>query len=161
VLPRWQRDDSRRSTVLDATLGRVRARLLELAELGGEDAAEVGRRLVDAVDDSLQLALLDLLATVAAEVNGQLDGLRVEVRGSSDPEVVVVADERGGPAPSADDLSARLTLRLPPALKDRITAAADREGVSVNAWVVRVLDRAGERSGPRGVGRQLRGYASS
>jgi hypothetical protein len=148
-------------SVLAPTLARIRTRLADLADLGGPDTAEAGRRLVDALDDALQLALLELLATVAAEINAQLDGARVEVRGTTDPELEVVQDESSGPAPGADELTARLTLRLPPELKVRLSEAAEREGVSVNAWVVRALDRAGERRGPRGAGRQLRGYASS
>ena len=69
----------------------------------------------------------------------------VEVRlAGRDPELVyvdepVVADEP--PAPG-DDLSARITLRLPDGLKASLEAAAAREGISTNAWIVRALARA-------------------
>ena len=41
-----------------------------------------------------------------------------------------------------DDLSARITLRLPEGLKVQIEAVANSEGVSTNAWIVRALSRA-------------------
>jgi hypothetical protein len=54
--------------------------------------------------------------------------------------------DRGVPAVD-DDVdddgeAARITLRLPLPLKDRIESAAAREGVSVNAWLVRTLRQA-------------------
>jgi hypothetical protein len=56
-----------------------------------------------------------------------------------------------------------VTLRLPEALKASVEAAAAREGISTNAWIVRALSRSldaraaiGRRSGNR-----LQGFASS
>jgi predicted HicB family RNase H-like nuclease len=61
----------------------------------------------------------------------------------------------------SDDLSARITLRLPEGLKVRIETAASVEGVSVNAWIVRVLTRmASGARGPR-VGSRLTGFGRS
>lgn len=145
--------------MLDATVSRIRGQLEELADLGDDAAAEAGHRIVAAIDDSLRLALLELLTTVAAEINAQLDDAHVEVRLGADPHVVVI-DDAGREAPVTEDLTARLTLRLPPGLKDRLTERADRDGVSVNAWVVRALERASDRPS-RSVGRQMRGYARS
>lgn len=145
--------------MLDPTVARIRAQLEELADLGDAVAADAGRRIVAAVDDGLRLALLELLTTVAAEINAQLDDAHVEVRMGADPQVVIV-DDADPRTPSTEDLSARLTLRLPPGLKDRVTARADREGTSVNAWVLQALERATDRPARR-TGRQLRGYASS
>ena len=65
------------------------------------------------------------------------------------------------PAPG-DDLSARITLRLPEALKAQVEAAASREGVSTNAWIVRALSRANEPQSARTrSGNRLQGFAQS
>jgi hypothetical protein len=82
-----------------------------------------------------------------------------------DPELVLV-EEPGATdeAPSfpGDDTSARITLRLPEGLKVQVEAAAAREGVSTNAWIVRALARALEprASRVRG-GHRLQGFAQS
>jgi predicted HicB family RNase H-like nuclease len=143
--------------VLDPTIARIRGQLEELAALGDAVAADAGRRIVAAVDDGLRVALLELLTTVAAEINAQLDDAHVEVRMGADPQVVLV-DDADPRTPSTEDLSARLTLRLPPGLKDRVTARADREGISVNAWVLQALDRASDRPA-RPAGRRRPGGA--
>jgi hypothetical protein len=146
--------------VLDATIDAVQRRLDEIIRLGNEEVAEAGARIGAVLDDSLRIALLDLLAGVATEVSSQLDDAHVEVRVGDDPPVVGVHDREPTATPS-EDHSARLTLRLPPELKDRITERADRAGLSVNAWVVQTLQRGVERPGPRPTGRRLQGRASS
>ena len=40
---------------------------------------------------------------------------------------------------------ARINLRLPDQLKSRVEQAADREGLSINAWLVRAVAAAVER----------------
>ena len=64
------------------------------------------------------------------------------------------------PAPG-DDLSARITLRLPEGLKTGIEVAAAREGVSTNAWIVRALARAVEPRSARRSSNRLQGFARS
>jgi hypothetical protein len=61
-------------------------------------------------------------------------------------------------------LVARISLRLPEGLKVAIEAAATREGVSVNSWLVRSLARAvgsGSGGGRRGAGNRLTGFGRS
>ena len=57
-------------------------------------------------------------------------------------------------------MTARISLRLPEGLKASIDAAAAREGVSVNTWLVRALTRSltGGTSRP---GKRLTGFAKS
>ena len=43
--------------------------------------------------------------------------------------------------PTDEDFDARITLRLPPSLKDLIEDAAGMTGESVNAWVVEALGK--------------------
>lgn len=141
----------------------IQADLATAAALGDEASAVAGGRLAAAVASSLQLRLLDVLTEATLGLNAQLASGHVEVRlAGRDPELVLV-DDRGGmaeapPAPG-DDLSARITLRLPEALKVQIEAVASSEGVSVNAWIVRALSRSLEPQWGRARGgHRLQGF---
>ena len=141
----------------------IQADLATAAALGDEASAVAGERLAAAVAASLQLRLLDVLTEATLALNAQLASGQVEVRlAGRDPELVLV-DDRGGqaetpPAPG-DDLSARITLRLPEALKVRIEAGASSEGVSANAWIVRALSRSLEpQRGRARSGNRLQGF---
>jgi hypothetical protein len=132
--------------------------------LGDESLADALRRLVDASEPALRLRLQDLLSEVAVSLNGQLVSGHVEVRlAGRDPELVYVDDPLAPEEPPApgDDLSARITLRLPEALKGSLEAAAAREGVSANAWIVRALARALEPRAARRSSNRLQGFARS
>ena len=56
------------------------------------------------------------------------------------------------PAAEGEPGTARLTLRLPDSLKARVEAAAARDGVSVNTWLVRAAGRSLETPRPRPAG---------
>lgn len=141
--------------------------LAAAAALGDDETAEAGRKLAGAVEATLQLRLLDVLTEASLVLNGQLRAGHVEVRlVGRDPDLVFVDEPDAPDEPPApgDDLSARITLRLPEALKDAVEAAADREGISTNAWIVRALKREVDGGGRRGGGRvrggnRLQGYA--
>ena len=124
----------------------IQSDLTAAAALGDEASAAVGERLAAAVAPSIQLRLLGVLTEATLALNAQLSTVHVEVRlVGRDPELVLVDDQAvaAEPPPSpGDDLSARMTLRLPELLKRQIEAASAREGVSANAWVVRALARA-------------------
>ena len=144
----------------------IQSDLAAAAALGGEDAAEAGRRLAAAVESSLQLRLLDVLTEASLALNQQLSSGHVEVRlAGREPELVLVAEQEADGEQAAypgDDTSARITLRLPEGLKAQIEAAAAREGVSTNAWVVRALARALEPGSARARGgHRLQGFAQS
>src|SRR3954468_894107 len=121
----------------------LKADLTAVAELGDEQTAEAAGRLVLTLQASRGLPLLDALSEAALELNDKLPGGHVEVRlAGQDPELVYVGKERDAPATPADDaFTARVSLRLPDALKGAIETAAAREGVSVNTWIVRALSR--------------------
>jgi predicted HicB family RNase H-like nuclease len=60
--------------------------------------------------------------------------------------------------PDEDDLSARITLRLPDRLKSSAEASAASAGLSLNAWLIRSVKAAiDRRPGTRG----FKGYARS
>ena len=122
----------------------IQSDLAAAAALGDEAAAEAGRRLSEALESSLHLRLLDVLTEAALDLDLQLSSGRVEVRlAGRDPQLVLVEEPAAGePATPGDDLSARITLRLPESLKGSLEQAAAREGISTNAWIVRALARA-------------------
>ena len=135
----------------------VRADLESAAAVGGEALVEAAGRLSAALDASMRLALLDALSEAAMELSSQLAAGRIEVRlAGRDVELTYVADAPAPPA-AEEDSSARITLRLPERLKADAEAAAARDGVSTNAWLVRAVTSA---VGQRRVGNRLRGYAS-
>jgi hypothetical protein len=140
----------------------LRSDLATAASLGDERAAEVGARLADAVARSAPIRFLEALGDALLEANEQLPSGHLELRlAGANPDVVFVADE-GVVAPADEPSAARLTLRLPERLKSELEAAAAREGVSVNTWLVRALSGAvSHATRPSSTGRRLVGYGST
>src|SRR5581483_1994633 len=106
--------------------------------------------------------LLDALSEAALELNEKLPSGHVEVRLSGqNPEFVFVGDEPEAQAAGGGDEAhtARITLRLPEALKSSVEEAAAREGVSVNTWIVRALSRSGGSTSGTHSRNRLTGYA--
>jgi hypothetical protein len=136
--------------------------LAAVAAVGDEQTAAAAERLIHAIRGSAGLRLLDVLGEAALEVSGQLPAGHVEIRLSGqDPALVYVGETEAEPEQPADDgLTSRITLRLPEGLKAKIEAAAAREGISVNSWLVRALSRS---TAPRTQrpGNRLRGFAQS
>ncbi|HVA06654.1 MAG TPA: toxin-antitoxin system HicB family antitoxin, partial [Acidimicrobiales bacterium] len=107
--------------------------------------------------------ILDLLSAVAAELSDQIPNGRIEIRLVGDDVEVAYVDEQP-PAPESDsELSSRITLRLSEQLKARVEESATREGISVNTYILRVLERGAPSSAARSgrVGSRLRGYGTS
>jgi hypothetical protein len=137
--------------------------LAAVAALGGEDVAEAAARLAHALRSSAGLRLMEILGEAALEISAQLPEGHVEVRlAGPDPELVYVGSEPAeAPAvPPDDGHTARITLRLPENLKGELEAAAAREGVSLNTWLVRALQRSAAPP-PRRTGKRLTGYAKN
>jgi HicB family len=156
------------------------------AEAGGEGSQELAERLTAPLDAAIRLALQDALAAAAEEITLELAPGSVELRlRGRDPEFVVtpppadpsaeqpVGEEEAtdpllASAPQGDDgTMSRINLRLPEHLKARVERAAEREGLSVNAWVVRAAAarlerveqaRRGDHRAPQGAQR-YRGWA--
>ena len=133
-----------------------------LAELGDERAGQIARRLGEALAANLRLRVFDLLAQAALELSSKLPSGHVEVRlAGQEPEFVFVDDAPGDATASGEELSARISLRLPDSLKASVEKAADREGVSTNAWLVRAIARAAEARPSHVTGKRLSGYGRS
>ena len=128
---------------IDGYVQALREDLARIAAVGDESTARAAELLAGALESALGRRLLEALGEAALELSGQLEEGRVEVRfAGSDPELVLVRDE-AEPAIEATDeaYTARISLRLPESLKVRLEAAAARDGVSVNTWLVQALVR--------------------
>jgi len=133
-----------------------------LGELGDERSARIAERLGEALASNLRLKLFDLLSQAALELSPRLPSGHVEVRlAGQEPEFVFVDDAGEGAAPSGEELTARISLRLPESLKVAVEKAADAEGVSTNTWLVRAIARQTESRPARFAGKRLTGYAQS
>jgi hypothetical protein len=142
----------------------LKADLSAVAELGDENTANAAGQLVITLQGSLGLRLLDALSEAALELNEKLPFGHVEVRlTGQDPEFVFVGEEAETAAPVAateEGQTARISLRLPDALKTSIEEAAAGEGISVNTWIVRALSRSAVGPSVQS-GNRLQGYARS
>src|SRR4051794_2232654 len=129
----------------------LRDDLIRVAAVGDESTARAAELLAVALESSLGRRLQEALGEAALELSGQLDSGRVEVRiAGGDPELVLVRDDGAAAEPADEAFTARITLRLPESLKARLEAAATREGVSVNTWLVHMLHHAAEPRGHSG-----------
>ena len=140
----------------------VRDDLLAVASVGQRDGEELIGRLASALESSLRLRLLEAVTEAAQELSAHIQSGHVEVRlAGSDPTLAFVEEAAEPAAPVGDDLSARITLRLPESLKQRAEDAAAGAGTSLNTWLVQAISRSVESRPPRTPGRRLSGYARS
>jgi hypothetical protein len=147
---------------LDSHIHAIQEELVAAAARGDEHSAETARRMGEALAATLHLHLLDLLGEAALEIGGQLEAGRVDVRlAGREPELVVVLDETPdtGQIGAGEELSGRITLRLPESMKASVEDAANREGISTNAWLVRTIGRALEHRSARRGRNRMQGYA--
>jgi hypothetical protein len=136
--------------------------LQAIAELGDERSAQIAARLGDVFGSSLRLKMLDLFSQVAVELSAKLPSGHIEVRlAGQEPELVFVDAPGGDAGIAGEELSARISLRLPESLKTTVEQAAAREGISTNAWLVRAIARATESRPVHVSGKRLSGYAQS
>lgn len=148
--------------VMDLTpyVDTLRRELAVAAEAGGDEARELAERLTAPLESATRLTMLNVLSAAMDEITRELAPGSVDVRlRGLDPDFVVTpppiydgaVEERAAPAeplrapaPAEGDESgtARVNLRLPAHLKARAEEAASREGLSVNAWLVRAVSAA-------------------
>ena len=146
---------------IDGTIQALREDLVRFAALGDENTSRAAELLSVAIESSLGRRLQDALAEAALELNDQLESAHVELRvAGHDLQLVLVREDGTAPEPADEAFSARITLRLPESLKQRVESAATREGASVNTWLVQALQRAVEprRSPSSGSRNRLTGY---
>ncbi|MFF5724165.1 toxin-antitoxin system HicB family antitoxin [[Kitasatospora] papulosa] len=131
------------------------------AEAGGDEARELADRLTAPLESATRLTMLNVLSAATDEITRELAPGSVDVRlRGLDPDFVVTLPPADGGAPTEPSMSvveapappapadgdeggtARVNLRLPAHLKARAEEAAAREGLSVNAWLVRAVSYA-------------------
>ncbi|MGH2596342.1 MAG: histidine kinase [Actinomycetota bacterium] len=135
---------------------------LEAVAGSDESSSAIADRIGRALEPSLQLRLLDALGQAAQELSEQLPMGRIDVRLAGRDVQLAYAGEEPAPEAAAPDEgsgTARITLRMPDALKARVEDRANRDGVSVNTWLVRAASRAIETQ--RRSGRRITGMAQS
>ena len=130
-----------------AVLASLEARVESQLRLAGDPAVEeAGRAVLEALGPALREAAFSIVRQAVEEVDAQLPDRSVEVLLDGDDPVIRIGVASGSPIVDAADLDARVTLRLPQALKDLIEGAADTEGDSINAYIVKSLNRAASSS---------------
>src|ERR1043165_5017336 len=128
---------------IDGIIQALREDLARVASLGDENTSRAADILSAAIESSLGRRLQDALAEAALELNDQLESSHVELRvAGHDLQLVLVREDGTAPEPADEAFSARITLRLPESLKQRVETAAAREGASVNTWLVPAPPRA-------------------
>jgi hypothetical protein len=167
---------------LDDYVTEVQIQLTATAALGDETTRRIAGALAAAAEPAVRLALLNAVSAAADEITAALldssdapgvsvrldgDDLRIELRRSQPAEGGV--DAAGGSPDDADN-TARISLRLPETLKSDVEAAARRDGISVNTWIVRAVGavlsgsrRGGRRTSPweTGTPHRLSGWIKS
>jgi len=141
----------------------LREDLARIAAVGDDATRHAAELLAAALEPSFARRIQEALAESALELSAELEDGRIEVRlVGNDPELVFVPDELERSAPPGEAPEARITLRLPKSLKARIEIASAREGVSVNTWLIKALQRSCEsKSGHGGSRRRLSGFGRS
>ncbi|MFD3996803.1 hypothetical protein [Streptomyces sp. NPDC058548] len=128
------------------------------AQAGGDEARALADRLTGQLESAARLTLLNALSDAMDEVTRDLAPGSVDLRlRGLNPEFVVTAPptadlfeetETALPAPpppvttpveGEDGATSRINFRPPAQLKIRVEEAASREGLSVNAWLVRAV----------------------
>ena len=110
-----------------------------------------GAQLIDTLGPALRNAAIELAQQAATEIDAQLPDHSVSVVLSGGDVELRVDETDGSSSRSIDEeLDARITLRLPPSLKQTIEKFATVDGESVNTWVVDALSKRANRDGSTG-----------
>jgi len=124
---------------------------------GGDTEMEaMADTLLAALEPAVHQIALDLAEQAAAEVSAQLASHEIDVVLSEGEPVLRVRLLGDDGEVSTESMDARITLRLPPTLKERVEVAADDVGESVNSWLVKTLTAQAQERSRRG-GRRISG----
>ena len=130
----------------------LRRDLMAAAEASGPEAQAVAERLGFALDPAARLALMEAISQAANEITAEMPAGGVDVR-LDGRELAFVVDTPAAapppapptppPPPGAEDEeeggTARITLRLPEAVKNKAEELASRSGHSLNTWLVHAV----------------------
>lgn len=141
-----------------SALTRFEAALRNQLGLAGDPAVEsAGEALATALRPATRELAFELAQQAAEEVGAQLPDRNVEVMLSEGEPALVVrpAADDAAPSPGDEEYEARVTLRLPPSVKEQVETAAQTAGDSVNRWIVDAL--AGAARPTTRTGRRVQG----
>jgi hypothetical protein len=134
---------------LNSYLSAVAYDLDRATQLADDATRDVARRLVTVLEPGLRMAMVQLLSDAAAQLTSELSGPVVTIRMDGREPVwhVVFTDSQdaGNAAADAagdDEGTARVTVRLPEAVKRRAENLAQASGQSLNTWIIHALRRA-------------------
>lgn len=133
-----------------SVIAEIESALNAQLELGDGDPAvdTAGRALLAALAPAVRQAAIQLAEQAALEVDAQLADGTVDVTlREGEPTLVVRRDEGEAMRFRGDELAARLTIRLPEALKEELERAANSVGDSVNSYVIKTLSTEGRKRG--------------
>jgi hypothetical protein len=152
----------------------LRDELVTASGAGDAETRAVAERLLAPLESAVRLTLLKVLSAAADEITRDLapGSVDLRLRGMEPSFVVTAPSGDAGPAGDAEDepdeaagdwsagtlngsasgATARINFRPPQAMKEQIEEAASRQGVSVNAWMVRASAAAlaNSKRSPRG-----------
>lgn len=152
----------------------LRGELVAASAAGDAETRAVAERLIAPLESAVRLTLLNVLSAAAEEISRELAPGSVDLRlrgmepgfvvtppsddGRDDEDTTdVTVDEEnewatGAGGGAASGATARINFRPPQAMKEQIEEAASRQGVSVNAWMVRASAAAltNSKRSPRG-----------
>jgi len=144
----------------------VKAGLRDGASLADEHTQQVAERLGNTLESSTRLALIQAITDAAAEISTEMAPGSVEVRMTGSEPTFVVNQSHAGdddvtvlsPEPDddstptesfvidEDEAQARISLRLPQSVKEKVDQYADADGVSTNTWLLhRILEALADR----------------
>ncbi len=122
---------------------------------GDSDVEAAANAIMTALEPAIRQLAFDLAEQAATEVTAQLPGHEIDVVLADGEPTLRVRSESGEEVTPGESLDARITLRLPPSLKELVEAAADQKGESVNSWLVKTLST--KASEPRRRSRRITG----
>ena len=132
---------------LDPFISLVTDQLVASAALGDERTQHIAAALATSVAGSVRLATMSAISAATDEINAAIldrpgTNITISLQLENDEPTIRVSELPPNDAPVAGDASdgdtsARISLRLPELLKAEIDTAANRESISVNAWLVR------------------------
>ncbi|SDD56024.1 toxin-antitoxin system HicB family antitoxin [Auraticoccus monumenti] len=164
---------------IDKHLESVRDGVQHAAALADDRTRQVAEQLGTALEPTIRLTLVQALAEAATEISARTSPTTVALRLDGDqpvfdvtvPDVTSAADDGLGGTEdeldpdeaqlgldSDDDATARVSLRIPQSLKDRVDQVAAAQGVSTNVWITQALTRVVIRQTWRGPGGRGRGF---
>lgn len=125
----------------EAIAAKLEDQLVATGRLAGADPAveHVVDAVVTALGPAIRQAALEIVEQAAVEIGAQLTTGRIDVVVSDGEPSLILRSEEATTTFNADELGARMTVRLPSNLKSALEEAADHAGDSVNSFVLKTL----------------------